>query len=259
MAYSKYDIVNRNYEARIDRYKDNKTKKTTIVIDGNSYSGEIPILSTRILGNIEELSGDKGKFSNETNAYISKVLKNALKAAVDELLPMKEEQFSKGFAKKKRNTFGIYANESWGVGFASGATSARLSGFVSRSKASDIVKATGKQYTIKYAPPLDVMMRLNPKRVVKYNKLPNVSAIEKWIKIKESRGLFIRRDKKKTLSLAFAIANSWKQTWKPQIMDNNALLVGRNSNAVKAFNSVIENNKENIAIAINNQILKNVQ
>lgn len=258
MAYSKYDIVNRNYEARIDRYKENKTKNTTIIIDGNSYSGEIPILSTRILSEINELSGDKGKFSDETNAYISKVLKNALKSAVNELLPMKEEQFSKGFAKKKRNTFGIYANEKWSVGFSSGATAARLSGFVSKSKAKDIVRATGKQYTIKYAPPLDVMMRLNPKHVVKYNKLPNVSAIEKWIKTKESSGMFVKRDKKKTLSLAFAIANSWKQTWKPQIMDNNALLVGRNSNAVKAFNSEIEKNKENIAIAINNEILKKV-
>lgn len=257
MPFSKYDEVNRYREARIDRFSGKKTRKQSIIIDGKRKSVDVLDIGTVISNNIEDLNKHLSSASGDIQKSIDSSIRRALSNATAELLPMGEEQFSKGFAKKKRNSPNKFANSSWNVGYNTGDTLKAMMRHVSKSSRRDLYSIKDKVVKIAYTIPAPVAMKLNPKNVTAFSKLANISAIERWVATKGINKKWSHKASSK--SIAFAIAKSWTKTWKPVIMDENALKIGRNSSAIRAFNKSIANSMDNIKTSIVNDLFRKLQ
>lgn len=235
MAYNKYDSQNRNYFTSIDRW----SGLTLVPGKGGSSSIKITSILPTVVENLKEIWTNS---DSKTSKHLSESIKAATLDAADVLLPMKEEQFDKGYAKRTRNSrfAAARANSSWRVGYNTGGTKESLLKAIKMTNIGNLVKITDKQVRISYKIPDDVALRLFPRRLAKFDrkKLP-IRSIKAWVDSDKNSSLRnsweFRGKKKDSSEIAFAIANSWATTWKPSIMNESALSISRNTSAKTEF------------------------
>lgn len=206
---------------------------------------------------------------------ISRAVYRSAKEAISALLPVDERAFSNNFAYRRRLT--SRASSKWNVGYASGKSLSKLIRNMDSANESVSISKSGN-ITFRYEIPIDVSENLVSESDKIYRNLAikgrsysgrnkAIQGLYRWMVAK--RVIFKQVEAKdRYLRQAFIVYNSWSSekgklrkrfhSGKPRIMNENALKISRNKEAINLYNHNLSMEFDKIKSSLGSEISKKI-